>query len=302
MIGLLLFTLSRQSDIASDLEHALAGKKLSGPAFHQAIDPVLTKYGALQGARFERTVGDKAGMILTMIGSGPNWDNTKAWRIFVWPENSNIHAQVIKRFGDFNDGAIDSYTVGENFWRGDRLVIVGRDYDGTPTSRAGLTSYIYSDAHWKLDQHLSSERQGEAVFVRLGQSIDSSRVIVHTKLRPDNFRVTSDGPMLTFTETWLLKNGRYVQGKPVQDDSAVLFLDHLAGLVRKKDRKTFDSLVGQGYRDVLWKTVLAKPDTTVTSQDKDDDGSALFDFDDAAFIVGIQKIDGKWIVSKVLQK
>ncbi len=301
MLALLLLTTIRQSDISSELEQALAGKKLSGPAFHQAIDPVLDKYGALKTARFERTAGDKRGMVMTLTGSGPNWDSTKAWRVFLWPENNKIRSQVIKRFGDYSTTAIDSYTDGEIYWRNDRLVIAGKDIDGTRTSRAGLTSYIYSEARWKLDQHVSSERQGEAVFARLAQSIDPSRVLVRTRLRPDNFRVAADGPMLTFTETWLLKNGRYVQSKPVQEDTAVTFLDRLAGLVRKKDRSTFDSLVAQSYRDVLWK-ILGNPESSVGSRGTDDDGSVMFDFGAPALMVGIQKIDGKWIVSKVLQK
>ena len=302
MLALLLLTTIRQSDISSDLEQALAGKQLSGPAFHQAIDPVLDKYGALKTARFERTVGDKRAMIVTLTGSGPNWDNTKAWRVFLWPENNKIRAQVIKRFGDFLTSAIDSYTDGEIYWRNDRLLIVGKDIDGTRTSRAGLTSYIYSDAHWKLDQHVSSERQGEAVFARLAQAIDPSRILVKTRLRPDNFRVSSDGPMLTFSETWLLKNGQYVKGTPTQEDTAVLYLDRLIGLVRKKDRKTFDSLVAESYRDPLWKLISSNADMSVSSNGMDNDGSAMFSFDKTALIVGIQKVDNKWIVSKIIQK
>jgi len=302
VLALALLAAIRQSDISTELEQALAGKKLAGPSFHQAIDPVLDKYAALKTARFERTVGDKRGMVMTLTGSGPNWDQTKAWRVFLWPENNKIRAQVIKRFGDFSASAIDSYTDGEIYWRNDRLVIVGKDIDGTRTSRAGLTSYIYTDAHWKLDQHLASERQGEAVFARLDQSIDPTRVLVRTRLRPDNFRISQDGPMLTFTETWLLKNGQYMQGHSVQEDTAVSFLDRLAGLVHKKDRQTFDTLVAQPYRDVLWRVVLSNPKTTVESASKDNDGSTMFTFADSAFIVGLQKVDGKWIVSSVAQK
>jgi len=302
VISLLLLTLGRQSDIATDLEQALTGKKLAGPAFHQAIDPVLDKYGALKTARFERTTGDSRGMILTLSGSGPNWDGTKAWRVFVWPENAKIRAQVIKRFGDYSTTAIDSYTSGENYWRGDRLVIVGKDIDGTNTSRAGLTSYVYSDARWKLDQHLSSERQGVASFAQLEKSIDPLRILVRTRLRPDNFRVDSGGPMLTFTETWLFKNGRYLQGKPQQEDTAVAFIDRLAGLVKKNDRKTFDSLVAAQYRTPLWKYCLSGQDVRVTSVETDADGSQLFDMGDAAFIVGILKVGNAWTVSRILQK
>ena len=301
MISLILFALGRQSDIASDLESALAGKQLSGPAFHQAIDPVLDRYEALKTARFEHTIGDSRGMIVTLNGSGPNWDSTKAWRIFLWPENGKIRAQVIKRFGDFSTSAIDSYTVGDNYWRNDRLVIVGKDYDGTPTSRAGLTSYIYSDARWKLDQHLSSERQGVAAFATLAKSVDPLRIIVRTRLRPDNFRISSDGPMLTFTETWLFKNGRYVQGKPQQEDTAVSFLDRIIGLVHTNKRDSFNNLVAKPYQDMLWRC-FSQPDVSISTPATDADGSLLFSVVNTPFAIGVLKVASKWTVCRVLQR
>jgi hypothetical protein len=300
VIALLLLALGRQSDISLDLEQALAGKKLAGPTFHQAIDPVLDKYGALKSAQFQRTVGDKRGMICTVTGSGANWDSTKLWRVLLWPEGTKIRAQVIKRFGDYSTSAIDSYTDGEIYWRNDRLVIAGKEIDGTPTSRAGLTSYSYEGAHWKLDQHLTSERQGVAVFARLDQAIDPTVVMVRTRLRPDHFRVKSDGPMLTFKETWLLRGSSYVKGKPQQEDTAVAFLDKLVGLVLKKDRHGFETLVAKPYREVLWK-FLADPKLSISRHATDDDGSELFHIGDMALIVGIFKVGNTWTVSKVIQ-
>lgn len=299
MVAFLLFALGQQGDIGLELEQALAGKKLSGPGFHQAIDPVLDKYGALQTARFQRTAGDKRGLIVTLAGSGPNWDSTKAWRVFLWPENTKIRAQVIKRFGDYSTSAIDSYTDGEIFWRGDRLVIAGKDIDGTKTSRAGLTTYQLEEARWKLGQHLTSERMGVAAFSRLARSIDPSRVIVRTRLRPDHFRVSTDGPMLTFKETWLLKGSSYVKGSVQQEDTAVAFLDKIVGLAVKNDRKNFNLLVPTGYRDVLWRNFVRQK--LMVESDGQDGESETFRLVDTPFIVGIAQISGKWTVSELLQ-
>lgn len=304
VIGLILFPIVRQSDIAQDFEQALAGKKLSGAAFHQAIEPVLAKYGAQNSAKFQKTVGDKRGMILTINGGGPNWDSTKTWRIFLWPENNEIRAQVIKRFGDYSTTAIDFYTDGEAFWRNDQLVIAGKDFDGSTVSRAGLTSYTYEDAYWKLSQHVNSEYQGAATFARLDQSIDPSRVMVRTRLRPDHFHVPANGPMLTYTETWQLKGGQYEQSKPQLQDTGIAELDALAGYAQTNDHKDFDPIVPTNYQDILWKILNARGLDVHAKSEGDADSANQFSFDSPTytnFIVTLAKMNGHWTVTQVLQ-
>jgi hypothetical protein len=295
MIGLIFCLAWQQGDIAKEMEAALKGKKLTGTEFHRALTTSFTK-AHLETYRVEHTVGDKRGIIV--IGNTATKDPNSFpiwWQYFIWPDGTQNHVQLLKKAEFFDEGG--TFTEGQTYWRGDRLVIAGSEVNGGNGERAALTSFALKNGTWRKVQHLESRREGGAFFATLQNSYDPSIVRVITRDYPQYLNQPHVGPLLRYEERWRLKGGAYSKGQPALVYTPLVEMVKLAGFVTQGNRRAFDKAVPLAFRTKLWEAVhqnrMALSPSSMVS-----DSTDQFQFGDNGPIVQFRKTGGKWVLWK----
>ncbi len=297
MIGFLFWIAAQQGDVAKDLEAALRGKDLTTSAAQKAIADVCSKQ-ALTVYRLKRTLGDKRGISLSADSAGSDENRTPVWwNFFIWPDGSVNHVQLLKKAELYKTNG--SFTEGDTYWRGDRMVVAGSQVNGGNGELAAVSSYLYRGGRWAMVQHLESKQEGFAAFATLQNSIDSSRILVTTRDYPKHLEQPHVGPLLRFQEAWTLQGGAYARGKTELVYTPLVELDALAGFVANGDHQAFDLRVPMSFRDRFWKALKSSRRATSVSNDAYDTANS-FSFGDNGSEVQFQMQNGKWVPTKWL--
>lgn len=297
MVAIVFWFAVRQSGVTKDLEAAVRGQKLGSPAAQKAIGDACTKWG-LTVYRLKRTLGDSRAISLSADSPGTDENHTPVWwTFFIWPDGTANHVQLLKKAELYKEEG--SFTEGETYWRGDRMVVAGSQVNGGNGERAAVSSYLYRGGKWTMDQHMESKQEGFAAFATLQNAPDPSRIIVTTRDYPTHLDQPHVGPLLQYKESWTLQNGAYVKGTPLLVYTPLVELDALAADVDKGDHNTFDSHVPMSFRARFWKALqLTKRVMSVSNEVSDT--TASFTFGDTGPEVKFQMQNGKWVPYKWL--
>ena len=299
MVGFVFWIVARQGDVAKGLEAALEGKDLSSAAAQKAIADECAK-SSLTVYRLKRTLGDKRGISLSAHSAGTDENQTPIWwTFFIWPDGSVNHVQLLKKAELYKTNG--SFTEGDTYWRGDRMVVAGSQVNGGNGELAAVSSYLYRGGRWAMVQHLESKQEGFAVFATLQNSVDPSRVLVTTRDYPANLDQPHVGPLLRYQEAWTLRGGAYSRGKHELVYTPLVELDALANYVAKDDHGDFESRVPIAFRDRFWKALKASKRAMSVSNDVYDTTNS-FSFGDNGPEVQFQMENGKWVPFKWLDR
>lgn len=297
MVGLLCWIIVRQGDVAKDLEAALRGKDLASAAAQKAIADVCSKK-ALTVYRLKRTLGDKRGISLSADSAGSDENRTPIWwTFFIWPDGSGNHVQLLKKAELYKENG--SFTEGDTYWRGDRMVVAGSQVNGGNGELAAISSYLYRGGRWAMVQHLESKQEGFATLSTLQNTVDPSRILVTTRDYPAHMDQPHVGPLLRFQEAWTLRGGAYARDRAELVYTPLVELDALAGLVAKGDHEAFNARVPMSFRDRFWKALKASKRAMSVSNEVSDTTKS-FSFGDNGPEVQFQMENGKWVPFKWL--
>lgn len=297
MVGILFCFVVWQGDVAKDMETALRGQDLGTTAAQKTIADVCAK-SALTIYRLKGTLGDRRGVTLSAYSAGNDENHTPIWwTFFMWPDGTVNHVQLLKKAELYKENG--SFTEGETYWRGDRMVVAGAQVNGGNGERAAISSYLYKGGRWAMVQHLESKQEGYATFTSQQKTADPSRILVTTRDYPPHLDQPHVGPLLKFEESWTLRDGAYARGKAQMVYTPLVELDALAGYVAAGDRATFNKTVPAAFQDRLWKALLANKRAFSVSNEVSDNTES-FTFGDTGPEVQFRMQNGKWTPFKWL--
>ncbi len=256
LAALLCFQTSTDA-ISKQIESQVANDDLRAQTFRGKFEKALQSvHGSFVENHvgvnwFQHTLGDSRGIMAYVqfhIAEGYVFAP-----VFMWPKDGRNHVQILTDLA-----TSPSFTYGESYWKGDRLVTAGADFFNEAMPAELDVFRLYNDG-WKSVQKLRDNLQGTASFVRSHGVIDPNRVKVRTFLNPPHLRQEKTDPRFRFANDWVMQDGGYNPGLPKQLYDAVNVLDRLASYAQAGDRSSFDSEVPASCREKLWSVLKVRP-------------------------------------------
>ncbi|MBI5707355.1 MAG: hypothetical protein HZC36_10250 [Armatimonadetes bacterium] len=296
MVAFAVVIVLAQRDFAADLEAALQSVKLQGTQFHRALILTGKKHDLYVDTKQSviRTVGDKRGVILWtengFMGPGQLY--------FIWPEGGRNRVQHLDRKNDMG------WTSADFYWRGDTIRAAGVGYSGGNWTWPTLYVFRKGPTGWKAKQVINEEAElsGGCSFVRSNGRVDPNHARARVRLYPKHLGSPHAGPHLLYVYDWRFSSGRFKLTSKVRQPTAFAELDDLAGLVRHKQRKTFEGRVPGALGRKLWRVLYEAREGYYLNVD--DVGNLTNDLAKAFVIsekwkVSFQGRPGRWRVRSV---